>query len=50
MAVNKVVESFGEAVKDAFDGAIIPIAGFGTPGGCPTWFIMAPDLKEIELF
>ena len=33
MAINKVVDSFDEAVKDFFDGATVLIGGFGTPGG-----------------
>ena len=41
MAVNKVVDSFDEAVKDVFDGATILIGGFANPGACPTWLIKA---------
>jgi len=41
VAVNKAVESFDEAVKDVFDGAIILIGGFGTPGGMPSYLIRA---------
>ena len=41
MAVNKVVGSFDEAVKDVFDGAVILIGTFGTLGGCATWLIRA---------
>ena len=52
MAVNKVVDSFDEAVKDVFDGAIILIGTFGTPGGCPSWLIRAlrdQGAKELTL-
>jgi 3-oxoadipate CoA-transferase alpha subunit len=52
MAVNKVVGSFDEAVKDVFDGATILIGTFGTPGGCPTWLIKAlrdQGAKELTI-
>ena len=39
MPVNKVVDSFDEAMKDVFDGAVILIGGFGNPGACPTWLL-----------
>ena len=38
MAVNKVVASFDEAIKDIFDGTTILIGGFGTLGGLPRKF------------
>ncbi len=41
MAINKVVASFDQAVKDVFDGATILIGGFGTPGGSPSYLIEA---------
>ncbi len=44
MAINKVVESFDEAVKDVFDGAVILVGGFVglyTAGGTPTYLIQA---------
>lgn len=41
MAINKVVASFDDAVKDVFDGATILIGGFGTPGGSPSYLIEA---------
>jgi 3-oxoadipate CoA-transferase alpha subunit len=41
MPVNKVVDSFDEAMKDVFDGAVILIGGFGNPGACPTWLLKA---------
>lgn len=52
MAVNKVVDSFNEAVKDVFDGATILIGGFGNPGACPTWLLKAlggQGSKELTL-
>jgi len=41
MAINKVVDSFDEAVKDFFDGATVLIGGFGTPGGSPSYLMQA---------
>jgi 3-oxoadipate CoA-transferase alpha subunit len=41
MAINKVIDSFDEAVKDVFDGAVILLGGFGNPGACPAWLIKA---------
>ena len=44
MAINKVVESFDEAVKDVFDGSVILVGGFVglyTAGGTPTYLIQA---------
>jgi 3-oxoadipate CoA-transferase alpha subunit len=41
MAINKVLDSFDEAVKDFFDGATVLIGGFGTPGGCPSYLMKA---------
>lgn len=41
MAINKVVGSFDEAVKDFFDGATVLIGGFGTPGGSPSYLMQA---------
>ncbi|MCK4697880.1 MAG: hypothetical protein KAT53_06215, partial [Dehalococcoidia bacterium] len=41
MAINKVVDSFDEAVKDFFDGATVLLGGFGTPGGCPSYLMEA---------
>lgn len=52
MAVNKVVDSFDEAVKDVFDGATILIGGFGNPGACPSWLLRAlrdQGAKELTL-
>ncbi|MDY6844895.1 MAG: 3-oxoacid CoA-transferase subunit A [Thermodesulfobacteriota bacterium] len=41
MPVNKVMESFDEAVEDVCDGAVVLIGGFAGPGSCPTWLIQA---------
>jgi 3-oxoadipate CoA-transferase alpha subunit len=52
MPVNKVVESFDDAVKDVSDGAVILIGGFGNPGACPTWLLRAlgrQGAKELTL-
>jgi len=39
--INKILESFDEAVADIFDGAIIIIGGFGPANGCPSYLIRA---------
>jgi 3-oxoadipate CoA-transferase alpha subunit len=52
MAINKVVDSFDEAVKDFFDGATVLIGGFGTPGGCPSYLMEAlgrQGAKELTI-
>lgn len=41
MPINKVVASFDEAVKDIFDGAVILLGGFGSPGGKPGYLFDA---------
>jgi len=41
MAINKVLDSFDEAVADVFDGAVILIGGFGPANGCPSNLIRA---------
>ena len=42
MAINKVVKSFDEAVKDVFDGAVILFGAFGAgPGGWCSYLIRA---------
>jgi 3-oxoadipate CoA-transferase alpha subunit len=48
MPVNKVMESFDEAVKDVFDGAVILIGGFANPGACPTWLINALEKQGAK--
>ncbi len=52
MAINKIVDSFDEAVKDFFDGATVLIGGFGTPGGCPSYLMEAlgrQGAKELTI-
>jgi len=39
--INKVFETFEEAVKDVPDGAVILIGNFAGPGGTPFWLIQA---------
>jgi 3-oxoacid CoA-transferase A subunit len=39
--MNKVIETFEEAVKDVFDGAVIMIGNFAGPGGTPFYLIQA---------
>jgi 3-oxoadipate CoA-transferase alpha subunit len=41
VVINKIIESFDEAVADIFDGAIILIGGFGPANGCPSYLIRA---------
>lgn len=48
MAINKVVESFDEAVADVFDGAVLLIGGFGGPGECPSYLIAAVARRGVR--
>ena len=41
MTINKIVNSFDDAVADVFDGAVILIGGFGPANGCPSYLIRA---------
>lgn len=41
MPINKIFNSFDEAVADIFDGAVILIGGFGPANDCPSYFIRA---------
>ena len=41
MSINKIVETFDEAVADVFDGAIVLIGNFAGPGGTPYYLIQA---------
>jgi 3-oxoacid CoA-transferase A subunit len=41
MAINKIIDSFDEAISDIWDGATIMIGYFGHPGECPCWLIRA---------
>jgi 3-oxoadipate CoA-transferase alpha subunit len=52
VAINKVVESFEDAVKDVFDGAVVLIGTFGNPGACPSWLLKALEkqgARELTL-
>jgi 3-oxoadipate CoA-transferase alpha subunit len=39
--LNKILNSFDEAVADVFDGAIVLIGGFGPANGTPSYLIRA---------
>src|SRR5512136_1193017 len=39
--INKVFETFEEAVKDVPDGAVIMVGNFAGPGGTPFYLIQA---------
>ena len=39
--INKIIDSFDEAVADIFNGAIVLIGGFGPANGCPSYLIRA---------
>jgi 3-oxoadipate CoA-transferase alpha subunit len=41
VSINKIVDSFDEAVADVYDGAIIFVGGFGPANGCPSNLIRA---------
>ncbi len=41
MSINKLINSFDEAVADVFDGALVFIGGFGPANGCPSYLIRA---------
>lgn len=41
MAVNKIFDSFDEAVADVPDDSVILIGGFGPADGCPSYLIRA---------
>jgi 3-oxoacid CoA-transferase A subunit len=48
MPINKIVNSFDEAVADIGDGATIMIGYFGHPGECPSWLIRALAAKGTK--
>ena len=48
MSINKIVNSFDEAVADIFDGAVIHIGGFGPANGCPSYLIRALARKGAK--
>jgi 3-oxoadipate CoA-transferase alpha subunit len=41
MSINKIVDSFDEAVADIFDGAVILMGGFGPANGTPSNLLRA---------
>lgn len=48
MAINKIVDTFDEAVQDMSDGAVLLIGGFGGPGECPSYLIAAVARKGVR--
>jgi 3-oxoadipate CoA-transferase, alpha subunit len=48
MTINKVIDSFDEAVADVFDGAVILIGGFGPSNGTPSYLIRALTKKGTK--
>ena len=48
MAVNKIVDSFDEAVADIFDGATIMVGGFGTVVSIPSCLLEAIYRKGVK--
>ncbi len=47
MPVNKVVESFDEAVADVADGSMIHVGGFGTAAEYPSYLIAALARRNV---
>jgi 3-oxoadipate CoA-transferase alpha subunit len=48
MPINKIVDSFDEAVADVFDGAIIMVGGFGTVVSIPSCLLEAIYRKGVK--
>jgi 3-oxoadipate CoA-transferase alpha subunit len=48
MAINKIVDSFDQAVADVFDGATIMVGGFGTIGSMPSCLLEAVDRRDVK--
>ena len=46
--INKIIESFDEAVADIFDGAVILMGGFGPANGTPTNLLRALERKGVK--
>ncbi|MFQ5878904.1 MAG: CoA transferase subunit A [Dehalococcoidia bacterium] len=46
--INKVVDSFDEAVSDMFDGALLLIGGFGGHAECPSYLAAAAARKGVK--
>ena len=47
MPINKVVDTFDEAVSDIADGSIVHIGGFGGPAEYPSYLIAALARKNV---
>jgi len=48
MPINKIVDSFDEAVADIQDGAVIMVGGFGTVASCPSLLLEAVARKGVK--
>jgi 3-oxoadipate CoA-transferase alpha subunit len=46
--INKVINSFDEAVADIFDGATILIGGFGSANGVPSYLLRALEKRGTK--
>jgi 3-oxoadipate CoA-transferase, alpha subunit len=46
--INKVIDSFDEAVADVFDGAIILVGGFGPANGTPSYLLRALEKQGAK--
>lgn len=46
--INKVINSFDEAVADIFDGAVILIGGFGPANGTPSYLLRALEKQGAK--
>ena len=46
--INKVINSFDEAVADVFDGAVILIGGFGPANGTPSYLMRALEKQGAK--
>ncbi len=47
MPINKVVDTFDEAVADTEDGSVVHIGGFGGPAEYPSYLIAALARKNV---
>jgi 3-oxoadipate CoA-transferase, alpha subunit len=48
VAINKVVPTIDEAVRDVRDGAVLLIGGFGGPGECPSYLIGGVARRAVK--
>ena len=48
MPINKILDSFDEAVADIPDGVTIMVGGFGTVASCPSMLMEALDRKGVK--